>query len=50
MNISIYYIKPIQNCRICCALVDQPTDTECFGEACLWKYYSNTQYRSSVLF
>lgn len=29
MNISIYYIKPTQNCRICCALVDQPTDAEC---------------------
>jgi len=29
MNISIYYIKPTQNCRICCALVDQPTEAEC---------------------
>lgn len=36
MNISIYYIKPTQNCRICCALVDQPTDTECLErDACL---------------
>lgn len=36
MNISIYYIKPTQNCRICCALVDQPTEVECLErDACL---------------
>ena len=36
MNISIYFIKPTQNCRICCAFVDQSTDTECLErDACL---------------